>query len=133
MYDGDQARTSLWRALYEKYYLQCCSDADRERVQSGKDWLKAEDSAYFRRTGDAWGLNFINVERPWRAEFLPQKLQFSKGKELPDYVHSFPGGNNDLDHSSLVSPRLKALIEAHQTPKDGWQLKTDGSFFLSRF
>lgn len=119
--------------FYDKYYLQCCSDADEERIQAGKDWLKAEDSAYFRRTGDAWGLNFINVERPWRAEFLPQKLQFSKGKELPDYVHSFPGGNTKLDHSSLVSPRLKALIEAHQTPKDGWQffpveiLNKDGS------
>lgn len=102
--------------FYEKYYLQCCSDADRERVQSGKDWLDAEDTAYLRRTRDARRLNFRNVERPWRAEFLPQKLQFSKGKELPDYVHSFPGGNTDLDHSSLVSPRLKALMRSASDP-----------------
>lgn len=118
--------------FYSKYHL-VCDDADRARVQAGKDWFAAEKSAYFARTRDAWMTNFRNAERPWRAEFLPRKLQFSKGKELPDYVHSFPGGNTDLDHSSLVSPRLKALIESHQTPDDGWQffpveiLNKDGS------
>lgn len=118
--------------FYGKYHL-VCDDSDRARVRVGKDWFDAEKSAYLDRTLDAWLINFSNTERPWRAEFLPLKLQFSKGKELPDYVHSFPGVNTDYDNGSLVGPRLKALIESHQTPDDGWQffpveiLNKDGS------
>lgn len=65
---------------------------------------------------------------------LDPKLEITKGNELPDFIDSFPGCTNDYAKANMVSPRLKALIEAHQTAEDGWQffpveiLNRDGSF-----
>jgi hypothetical protein len=121
--------------LWNKYHLELCDAADAARIQAGKDWLRAAERAYLERTRDAYLTGFKPEERPWRAEFLPQNLQFETGRELPDYVHSYPGGNNDYANSHLVSPRLKALIEAQETDADGWQffpveiLNKDGSEF----
>lgn len=84
-------------------------------------------------------VSFPLQERPWRAEFLPQKLRFEKGKKLPDFAGSGPGGNNACAKSLLVSPRLKLLIEAHQTDADGWNFfpvdiyQKDGALYDTYF
>ncbi|MCG7495091.1 imm11 family protein [Thalassobius sp. Cn5-15] len=113
--------------------LHTCDPADDARIKAGKDWLDAEELAYMEKSMDMRLLDFRTAERPWRADFLPQKVQNSDDTELPDFIDSFPGCNNQYAKANMVSPRLKALIETHQTKEDGWQffsveiLKQDGS------
>lgn len=105
-----------------KFKLETCDPADDARSQAGKDWLKAEFLAYLEESEDFGSTGFRTAERPWRAEFLPHKSQITKGKELPDFIDSFPGCSNKYAKANMVSPRLKALIETHRTDEDGWQL-----------
>lgn len=113
--------------------LHTCDPADDARIKAGEDWLDTEELAYLEKTRDGHMLEFRTAERPWRADFLPQKVQNSDDTELPDFIDSFPGCNNRYAKANMVSPRLKALIETHQTKEDGWQffpveiLKQDGS------
>lgn len=106
---------------YGTFYLEICNPEDAARIRAGEEWLEAENLAYLERTRDWYETEFCNAERPWRAEFLPRKLLLTEGTELPDHVHSYPGGNNRYAHSCLVSPRLRDLIETHETAEDGWQ------------
>lgn len=122
--------------LWGKHRLVPAGDADQARIEAGKAWLDAEELAFLVETkGKVHTVHFGARERPWRAEFLPRALRFEKGRDLPDYVHSYPGGNNTYGHSSLVSPRLKALIEGRGGDADGWQffpvdiLHKDGTEF----
>lgn len=107
--------------FYDKFGLEICDPADQLRVQAGKDWLKAEEIAALEETRDGYLMEFRRSEHPWRAEFLPQKLCMTKGKELPDYTRSIPGCNNEYSHGGLVSSKLKSVIENHQSEHDGWQ------------
>ncbi|MEJ1997605.1 MAG: hypothetical protein P8X76_05495 [Maritimibacter sp.] len=127
----------LRRGADPKYWytfqLETFDPADDARIQAGGDWLHAEEIAYMEETEDYKKLGFRMAERPWRAEFLPQKLQLSEGSDLPDFINAFPGCSNKYANGKMVSPRLKALIETHQTDEDGWQffpveiLNKDGS------
>ncbi|WP_027259836.1 MULTISPECIES: imm11 family protein [Leisingera] len=125
--------------FYGKFRLELCDPADQLRVQAGKDWLKAEEMAALEETHDGYLIEFRRSERPWRAEFLPQKLCMTKGKELPDYTKSIPGCKNEYSHGSLVSSKLKSVIENHQSEHDGWLfspveiLNKDGSVHGTRY
>ena len=104
-----------------KFYLETYDPNDDACLQAGKDWLHAEKLAALEKTRDGFLVEFRSIDRPWRAEFLPEKLKITEGDALPDLVKSFPGSNNDYAKAYMVSPRLKYLIEGVQTPEDGWQ------------
>lgn len=107
--------------FYDKFRLETCDPADDARIQAGKDWLKAEELAALEETRDGFLMEFRRSERPWRAEFLPHKLCMTKGKELPDYIGSFPGCSNKYSCGCIVSLRMKELIESRKSESDGWQ------------
>ncbi|MBB3995665.1 hypothetical protein GGR95_003327 [Sulfitobacter undariae] len=79
------------------------------------------------------------ADRKRSPEHLPQKLQFEKGKKLPDFMTSFPGCNNIFTSSKLVSSRLKELIEHHRSEEDDWEfypvdiLHKDGTLYATYY
>lgn len=113
--------TTLDPKFVHKVLLQICDPADDARIDAGRDWLYSQEIAALEETRDGYLVAFRSAERPWRAEFLPQKLRLYDVDELPDFVPWFPGGGNDYCKAQMVSPRLKSLIAAHQSDKDGWQ------------
>ena len=54
-------------------------------------------------------------EYPKSAEHLPDAIRLTKGKKLPDYVHTSCLGQ-------MVSQRLKEMIEAVEAPGNGYGL-----------
>lgn len=104
-----------------KYALAASGPEDTANVMAGYEWFKAQEFNDLKETRDGHRMRFKATERPWRAEFLPQKLQLTKARKLPDFVDAFPGAKTTYSCGFLVNPELKALIESHETPEDGWQ------------
>ncbi|MBI1493450.1 hypothetical protein [Halocynthiibacter styelae] len=69
-----------------KVLLQICDPADDARIDAGRDWLHSQKIAALEETRDGCLVAFRSAERPWRAEFLPQKLRLYDVDELPDFV-----------------------------------------------
>lgn len=109
-------------AFWNRFRLVICDPADQARIEAGKAALdKAEVDFLVATKGKISLLHFGAVDHGWIPDHLPQKLQFEKGQALPDFIHSFAGGNNKYGNASLVSNRLKVLIEQHRSESDDWQ------------
>ncbi|WP_412554869.1 imm11 family protein [Shimia sp. MIT1388] len=104
------------------YNLEVLDPDGTARIQAGQAYLEQARKTWMIETRGREGLiNFGKFEKPWRAEFLPEKLIFKEGVALPDWVQSFPGCNTKYAKFPLLSQSLKALIDAHKGPMDSWQ------------